>query len=342
MARADLLKKLFQSYQHRDDEAFRIVAAALIEEERKKHHVILANELDRIMKNGRDPCLYGGAMTSLGPVPRDSERQTPLIEIKNTKRYLQDLVLSDEIRQSLERVLFEFRDWEVLETNGIPPISRVLFCGPPGCGKTATAEAIASELALPLLYVRFDSVVSSLLGETASNLRKVFEFAERGQWVMLFDEFDAIGRSRDDTTEHGEIKRVVNSFLQIMDNFTGRSLIICATNFERALDPAIWRRFDEVILFSKPTEEGIRRLIMKQLAYLLVQPTHINELTRSLAGSTYADTERVCFWIRKTCALRGDRVVRTKDIFEALRSFSYRRSILQRMIHSDAPNIDRE
>ena len=96
---------------------------------------------------------------------------------------------------------------------------------------------------MPLLYVRFDSVVSSLLGETSTNIRKVFEFAGRGQWVLLFDEFDSVGRSRDDITEHGEIKRVVNSFLQIMDGFRGRSLVIAATNFEQVLDPAIWRRF---------------------------------------------------------------------------------------------------
>lgn len=191
-----------------------------------------------------------------------------MLEIKRPDRYLDDLVLEEATRSLLDRLLREFREWEVLLTNGLRPVRRVLFCGPSGCGKTVTAEALAAELGLPLLYVRFDAVVSSPLGETAANLRKVFDYARRGQWVMLFDEFDAIGRSRDDITEHGEIKRVVNSFLQIMDNFDGRSLIIAATNFEQVLDPAVWRRFDEVIRFERPGDNQLRILIRKRLAPL--------------------------------------------------------------------------
>ncbi len=145
----------------------------------------------------------------------------------------------------------------VLEANGLVPIRRVIFCGPSGCGKTAMAEAMSAELAIPMLYVRFDAVVSSLLGETAANLRKVFEYARRGQWVLFFDEFDAIGRSRDDTTEHGEIKLVLNSFLQIVDNFDGRSLVIAATNFEQVLDPAVYPAIEAAgSVMDRPKEIG--------------------------------------------------------------------------------------
>ena len=224
MARADLLKELFRAYRDSDRESFMEVARSIADEERKKHHGMLANELLRILNNGvvaASPTL----ISHIQPPPRDSEKKTALLDVRQPDRYFRELVLDKWIKELLFKVMREFREWDVLEANGLRPNNKLLFCGPPGCGKTATAEAIASELGLPLVYVRFDSVVSSLLGETASNLRKVFEYILQDTWVVLFDEFDAIGRSRDDVTEHGEIKRVVNAFLQMLDNFRGRSLI---------------------------------------------------------------------------------------------------------------------
>jgi hypothetical protein len=218
MARADLLKKLFESYQSRDDNAFRATADELINEERKKQHPVLANELQRILANGTRKLEHvHGTGPGFDPVPMDSERRTPLLTIRTPDRYFNDLVLRPDARGTLDRIMTEVRGWEILEANGLRPTRRLLFCGPSGCGKTAAAEAMSAELGLPMLYVRFDSVVSSLLGETAANLRKVFDYASRGQWIVFFDEFDAIGRSRDDATEHGEIKRVVNSFLQLLE-----------------------------------------------------------------------------------------------------------------------------
>ena len=120
----------------------------------------------------------------------------------------------------------------MLKTYGLRPSDRILFCGPPGCGKTLTAEVIASELGRPFAVVRTDSVVSSFLGETAANLRKVFDFAAATPSVMLFDEFDALGKEREDASEHGELRRVVNAVLQMLDAYDGRSLILAATNHE--------------------------------------------------------------------------------------------------------------
>ena len=186
MARADLLKRLFESYQLRDDSAFRAVAAEIADEERKKHHPVLASELQRILSNGVRS-LEPGGRTGLpfDPVPTDGDRRTPLISIRIPDRCFPDLVLDSLTQASLNRALVEVRSWDILEANGLVPVRRLLFCGPSGCGKTASAEAVAAELGLPLLYVRFDSVVSSLLGETAANLRKVFDYASRGQWVPL-------------------------------------------------------------------------------------------------------------------------------------------------------------
>ena len=239
-------------------------ARSIVEEERKKHHPSLANELNRILQNGiavASPTLSG----PFQPPPRDQDRKTPLLEVHHPDRLFRELVLSDWQWQALYRVIHEFTSWDILEANGLTPSHKLLFCGPPGCGKTATAEAIATETGLPLLYARFDSIVSSLLGETAANLRKVFDYASQDNWIILFDEFDAIGRSRDDATEHGEIKRVVNSFLQMLDNFKGRSIVIAATNFEQSLDPALWRRFDEIVRFELPSNTNIMTLMELRL-----------------------------------------------------------------------------
>lgn len=342
MARADLLKKLFQSYQRRDDRAFREAAEEIIQDERKKHHLVLANELEQVMKSGFVDPNNKVSFTSFEPSPRDTDRGIPLLETKWPQRYLDDIILNQSIRHELERMMREFREWEVLEANGLVPVRRVLFCGPSGCGKTVAAEAIAAEIGLPLLYVRFDAVVSSLLGETAANLRKVFDYAIRGQWVIFFDEFDAIGRSRDDPTEHGEIKRVVNSYLQIVDNFSGRSLIIAATNFEQALDPAAWRRFDEVIRFEKPTHEQLQLLVRKRLVPLRFHDSQVDEIVHQLNNSTYADAERVCLNIRKSCVLRGDRQVKKEDITEALARHTARQAILKRAFSADQRVVDRD
>lgn len=338
------MKKLLQSYQRRDDHTFRAIAQEIALEERKKHHPVLANELERILENGGAPSNdRTTGLTPFDPPPRDAEGRGSLFEAKYPERYLDDLTLDESVRHSINLLVGEFYAWDTLQANGLLPARRVLFCGPPGCGKTATAEALAAEFGLPLLYVRFDAVVSSLLGETAANIRKVFDYARRGQWVMLFDEFDAIGRSRDDATEHGEIKRVVNSFLQIMDGFDGRSLIIAATNFEQALDPAVWRRFDDIVRFGKPDEKHLALFVRKRLAPARFQDAQVDNLVGELSGLSFADAEKVCLDIRKLGVLRGDRKVREDDIAEALTRHSYRRSVLKRLsADGDAPVIDRE
>jgi SpoVK/Ycf46/Vps4 family AAA+-type ATPase len=341
MPRADTLKKLLISYQRRDDRAFRDTMAQIIEDERKKHHPVLANELAKILNNGSAEAKLNG-FTPFERPPADTDKGISLLEVKQPDRYLGDLVLDAKVRQVLDRLMDEFRAWEILEANGLQPTRRILFCGPSGCGKTAAAEAIACELGLPLLYIRFDAVVSSLLGETATNLRKVFDYAQKEQWVMFFDEFDAIGRSRDDPTEHGEIKRVVNSFLQILDNFKGRSLVIAATNFEQVIDPAVWRRFDDIVRLEKPNTEQLRLLVQKRLQPLQFGATQVNELVKALTGATFADAERVCLDIRKSCAMQGTRKVQKQDTVEALARYTYRHDILDRSRVETLPTVDKE
>ena len=338
MARADLLKQLFRAYRESDRESFMDVARSMADEERKKHHPTLANELLRILNNGvvaATPSLRG----TFQPPPRDHEKRAPLLEIRHPDRYFRDLVLHAGTKEILLKVMREFRQWDILEANGLKPSHKLLFCGPPGCGKTATAEVIAAELGLPLVYIRFDSVVSSLLGETASNLRKVFEYIHEETWVVLFDEFDAIGRSRDDATEHGEIKRVVNAFLQMLDNFHGRSLLIAATNFEQALDPALWRRFDEVVRFERPTVEQIEELMKQRLVPVMNSNISTKRYGAQLEGSTFADVERIATDVLKSCTLDGKTRLQAEDIKRAMESHALRMQVMQSSVHSEAPRV---
>ncbi len=250
------------------------------------------------------------------------------MEVDQPNRFLQDVILSPSQERLLGKSLVEFRQWDVLEANAVRPGNKLLFCGPPGCGKSATAAALSAELGIPLLTVRFDAVVSSLLGKTAANLRKVFDYASRGSWVLLFDEFDAIGRSRDDPKEHGELKRVVNTFLQMLDRFSGRSLVVAATNYEQSLDHALWRRFDEVVRFEKPDRDQIERLMKLKLAPLRQSASVLAKMVSRLDGATYADIERVCLDVLKEAALAGRKTLAEENLEDAVRAQEERRQAL--------------
>ncbi len=338
MARADFLKRLFKSYKERNDTAFLDAARDLAEEERKKHHIALADELLRILSNGSPLPLNGHRQFE--QLPKDDDRGSPLVDIRQVDRYLRDIVWGPGQEETVARVIDEFRQWDVLEAHRLRPSTKLLFCGPPGCGKTVTAEAISGELGLPLVTVRFDAVVSSLLGETAANLRKVFDFVGRNSWVVLFDEFDAIGRSRDDPTEHGELKRVVNTFLQMLDRFSGRSVVIAATNYERSLDPALWRRFDEVIRFEKPNRDQAERLFRLKLSSVRVPDSQIRAAAGRVAGMTHADIERVCMDALKKAALTGRQSLAADDISGAIERQQVRRQLLDRTLQDKPGAVD--
>src|ERR1700677_2211710 len=221
---SEAIRKLLAAHFKGDDTAFRAAAWEFVEKERSLNHHVFVKELERLLSgvNGNGDQRHEVLPTLgvlNGTLPRDTERNALLVEICEPRRELEHLVLCPQVRQTLERIVLERRKGELLGAHGVRPIAKVLFCGPPGRGQTVGAEALARELYLPLAAVRFDAVVSSYLGETAANLRKVFDFARSRPMVVLFDEFDAIGKDRASLEEHGEIKRVVNSFLQILDGF---------------------------------------------------------------------------------------------------------------------------
>ena len=287
-------------------DAFRGAAKKVIAEERQKQHHLLANDLETILygrpRMPSSPALRGLIET----IPEDRERGLPLLAVREPVRGLEDIVLSPENRSLVKGVLREHNREEVLKAHGLRPSDRLLLCGPPGCGKTLTAEVLASELGKPLAIVRTDSVVSSFLGETAANLRKVFDFATASPTVMLFDEFDALGKEREDATEHGELRRVVNAVLQMLDAYDGRSLIIAATNHEGMLDTAVWRRFEEVLFLKLPTRAQLCRLLSVKLRGVR-REFDIESIAESgmFKGVTHADVERIVRRALKDMVLEG-------------------------------------
>ena len=256
MTTSELIKQLFLSYSNKDYESFELAAREYIEREKRKKHNIVAKDLEKALYN------IGGIPTSQKrfknniPIPRDTEKGFPLLEIQHFDKNFDHLIISKETKEQLEQVIREFKDSDILATYNLEYKKKILLCGKPGTGKTFSAQIMSSVLNMPLIYIRFDAIISSYLGETAGNLRKVFDFIEHGRWIVLFDEFDIIGKNRDDNHEHGEIKRVVNNFLQMLDNVKGDSIILAATNHQNILDPAIWRRFDDVVYYNLPDEKS--------------------------------------------------------------------------------------
>lgn len=310
-----MLRKLLKAGAVNANDDFRRAAEELIHDERAKKHHLLANDLERVLYGEQTNGIRAESGKNYDR-PTDRERGLYLIDIREPVRDLGDVVLSDENRSVLEEIILEQNRAELLSSYGLKPTFRVLFCGPPGCGKTSTAEVLAAELGLELAIIRFDAVVSSFLGETAANLRKVFDFLEKWRFVALFDEFDAIGKERDDPSEHGELKRVVNSFLQMIDDYRGKCVLVAATNHEKMLDTAIWRRFDEVLLLEKPNLEQIRELMRVKLRSVR-QDLPIEEIwfLNEFKGFSHADIERVLIRAIKNMALKGQEFV-TLDMIE--------------------------
>jgi SpoVK/Ycf46/Vps4 family AAA+-type ATPase len=319
MASGALLRQLIKTGAEGDSEAFRRVSEKVIQEEREKQHHLLANDLEKILY-GRRSFSEPNSRLVFAKLPEDQERGLPLLQVKEPLRRIDDAVLSDENRSLLEEILNEHHRVEILKSHGLFPADRLLFCGPPGCGKTLSAEIVASELGLPLAIVRIDSVVSSYLGETAANLRKVFDFIDAMPMVVLFDEFDALAKDRADVAEHGELKRVVNAFLQLLDAYNGKSLLIAATNHEGILDSAIWRRFDEVLAFEPPNLEQLKRLLSVKLSGVRREfQIDTGKVPGLFKGMSHADVERVLRRAIKDMVLSGKEFLSERHILSAIR-----------------------
>ena len=332
MARGETLRKLFKSFSNNEREGFLAAAMEIIEEERNKNHLLLARDLEKLLQNGNGyikPLAANPTPWHQFPEPpKDKDTGLALLDVKQFDLTWDHIVLSEKIFDILQEIVLENRKQDILAAYNLKPKNKLLFCGPPGCGKTQTAKILSSALGLPLVYVNLTAVFSSYLGQTATNLQKIFTYIEKGEWLVLFDEFDAIARDRDNLNEHGEVKRLVNSLLQLIDNATNQSIFVAATNHEKLLDSAVWRRFDEVIFFDNPTVEQRTALLSRYLSAIRYTAINLSTFAERLENATGADIERICSDAIKAVVLRGERTVTADDLEVAIGRFLERQSVI--------------
>lgn len=216
-------------------------------------------------------------------------------------RPLTDLVLPDEPRDALDRVLAENLRAADLQARGLRPANRLLFQGPPGCGKTVAAGGLALALGVPLVVVRLDGVINQYMGNTSKNLRKVIDFARSQRVVLFLDEVDAIGRARNNADyDAAEMKRVVSSLLVMLEEFAGQaSLVVAATNHQDMLDVALERRFDKIVTFPRPTSIQAAALLKRLVERYdtrtasALSPPAWRTWPQRLTGMSFSDVERL-------------------------------------------------
>ncbi|MDR1164530.1 MAG: ATP-binding protein [Deltaproteobacteria bacterium] len=287
MTRADLLVRLVQSGLRSDNVTFRKVVEAIIAEERAKQHKVLADKLGDTLNSM--PFERGSNINSITTLdPRSSN----LIYEIMPRRELSDLILPPDVLLITQGLIEEQQRVDLLRSYNLEPSNRVLFIGAPGNGKTSLAEAIAEALAVPLLVVRYESVVGTFLGETANRLKKLFAYASIRKCVLFFDEFETLGKERGDVHETGEIKRVVSSLLMQIDALPSHVLVIGATNHPELLDRAAWRRFQVRVNLPGPTRDRLEDWFKKFERRIGVPLGHApGTLAKRLMCANFAEAE---------------------------------------------------
>jgi len=285
MPRIDQLSRLFKAVATQDFASAQELAAEIAAtEERNGHHTAAQLLKGSLVPNGK----HGVKTETKNGFP---SLLTAALSRRPTPVALADVRLPRTTREQLIEVIGEVQQDGRLRKAGLRPRTKLLFFGPPGCGKSLTAHAVAHELGLSLYVVRFDAIIGSYLGQTATHLRQLFQFAEVQDCVLLFDEIDALGKRRGSPTDVGELDRIVIALMQELELSETRGVVIATSNLPTSLDPALWRRFDLAVRFPAPGRSEIREFA-KVKAHHFGLPLGKLLLRRAVAAGSYAEVER--------------------------------------------------
>lgn len=324
MATAQHLKALLESYSEADGEMFVSVALQIAAHEARAGKGKLAAEIKNLVdeiKTKQKRSKVGGSV----PITRPLGELAALLSATYPRTKLSEMVLAPEQRESLQMVLHEYRQQAKLRDHGLSARRKLLLVGPPGVGKTMTSWALAGELKLPHFTVQLHSLITKFMGETAAKLFAIFESMRHTRGVYLFDEFDAIGSMREGSNDVGEIRRVLNSFLQFLEQDDSDSLITAATNLEGILDDALFRRFDDFIRYQLPGEAELRTLIENRLSAFKIGEWDSNEFARMADGLSHAEVCRACDQAAKLAVLGDRRTIASGELEQSIQTLRQRK-----------------
>lgn len=317
MASGDHLKALLRSHIKGDDSHFLAVAMQLAAHEAKQGHGKLAEDLRTLIDSAHSKRKQ---LPSTQPVPIGQPRGElgNLLSASLPQTRFSQMILDNATHGRLVRIISEQRNFEKIRAHGLSPRRKLLLVGPPGTGKTMTASALAGELGIPLYIVRLDSLITKFMGETAAKLRQVFDAISETRGIYFFDEFDTIGSQRGLANDVGEIRRVLNSFLQMIEQDQSNSLILAATNHPEILDYALFRRFDDVIEYGLPNKEQILAALKNRLVNFSRSIKTWDELATVASGLSYAELSRAADDAIKDAIIQDRVDVAAKDVAKHL------------------------
>jgi SpoVK/Ycf46/Vps4 family AAA+-type ATPase len=318
MASGELLKALLKSHVAGDEERFRAIGLQIAADSAKKGHVQLAEELRTLLTETRRRQAPVSSPRAV-PIARPAGELAGLLTASYPNTKFAEMVLTDEVRARVGDAIHQYRQRDRLRSHGLTPKRKLLLVGPPGCGKTMTASALAAECNLPLMFVQLHSLITKYMGETAAKLHLVFDAMSETRAVYLFDEFDAIGSTRSARNDVGEIRRVLNSFLQFLERDESDSIVIAATNHVGMLDHALFRRFDDVIRYDVPNASMIRALIENRLSSFDVHALNWTAVARAAKELSHAEITRSCDDAAKDAVLEDSRAIPSALLVRYLR-----------------------
>jgi SpoVK/Ycf46/Vps4 family AAA+-type ATPase len=292
MASAEQLKALLRSHIEGDEGRFLSIAMQVAAHEAKLGHGKLAEELRDMIDAAKSRSRNLAGAGKLVPLNKPRGELVGLLSVSYPHTRLSEMVLDESVSMKLQRMIKEQRFFSKLKEHGLSPRRKLLFVGPPGTGKTMTAAALAGELGVPLFLVRLDALITKYMGETAAKLRQVFDAITEVRGIYFFDEFDAIGSQRGMANDVGEIRRVLNSFLQMIEQDQSHSVIIAATNHPDVLDYALFRRFDDMIQYGLPDQEQVVSILKARLAGFHAKRFAWNKIAGHAAELSHAEISR--------------------------------------------------